>query len=224
MEGKKVLITADRSLFSTFRESFYFGFASVLPTRVLPSFFQRHLICPPPPPYPDGTAKHALLSLRSVESSFIENGILDIDVAVAHPNSIHKFIGKRTEFVCISAHDPLGIGPATSTWASLFRGVPFNRVEFERFLIKTLSRFKEKYDFKLVVGGPGAWQLSSEELLDRFRIDLLGIGEAETLVPKIMAGTKQRIITAPPPKPDEVPSIKHPTAGGLVEITRGCGL
>lgn len=224
MKGKKVVITADRSLFSTFRESFFFGFISVAPINVVPRFFQHRFFCPPPPSNLDGTAKYAILALRCVESSFIENGVPENDVVVVHPKNLHKFIGERTEFVCVSAHDPLGIGPATSTWSSLFRGIPFNRVEFERLLINNISRFRKKYNFDLVVGGPGSWQLTHKGILDKFKIDFLNIGESEGSIPQIMARPNQRIISAPPPEPNEVPSIKNPTAGGLIEITRGCGL
>ncbi|MHA2399470.1 MAG: B12-binding domain-containing radical SAM protein [Promethearchaeota archaeon] len=224
MEGRKVVITADRSLFSTFRENFFFGFISVAPTNAIPRLVQNRFFCPPPPSNLDGTAKHALLALRCLESTFIDNGIPENDIAVAHPKYIGKFIGERTEYVCVSSHDPLGIGPATSTWSSLFRGTPFNRVEFEKLLLKDISRLKKKYNFKLAVGGPGSWQLPHEDLLNKFKIDFLGIGESEVLIPEIINNPKERIITAPPPPTSQIPTIKNPTAGGLIEITRGCGL
>ncbi|MFX1326067.1 MAG: B12-binding domain-containing radical SAM protein [Promethearchaeota archaeon] len=224
MEGRKVVLTADRSLFSDFRENFFFGFISVAPTNAIPRSFQHRFFCPPPTSNVDGTAKYALLALRCLESTFIENGVPENDIAVAHPNNIYKFIGERTEFVCVSSHDPLGIGPATSTWSSLFRGIPFNRVEFEKLLLNDISRLKKKYNFKLAVGGPGSWQLMHEDLLNKFKIDFLGIGESEVLIPEILNYPKDRIITGPLPSINKISPIKNPTAGGLIEITRGCGL
>jgi radical SAM superfamily enzyme YgiQ (UPF0313 family) len=73
------------------------------------------------------------------------------------------------------------------------------------------------------VGGPGSWQLSSKHLLDRFKVDHLAIGESETIVPEILNSPRERIVSAPPPEPHEIPTIRSPAACGLVEITRGCG-
>ncbi|MFX0170259.1 MAG: B12-binding domain-containing radical SAM protein [Candidatus Hodarchaeota archaeon] len=224
MEGKKVVITSDRSLFSTHRNSFYFGFISVFPTKVIPGFLQRHVFCPPPPTYANGTAKYALVAHRCVEASFIRNGFSENEVVVAHPNQLDKFIGKRTEFVCVSTQDPLGIGPVTTTWSSLMKGTPYNRIEFKRLLVHELTPLKENFGFKVAVGGPGSWQLSSKPILARFNIDYLAMGEAETIIPKLISIPNQQIITSSPPEPSEVPSIRHPIVGGLIEITRGCGL
>jgi radical SAM superfamily enzyme YgiQ (UPF0313 family) len=223
VEGERIVITSDRTLMSGHRDSFYFGFATVLPTRLVPGFLQHRIFCPPPPSNPDGTARFAGLPLRCVESAFIENGVPEGDIGVVHPNNLHRVIGKRTDLVCVSAMDPLGMGPVTTTWASLMGGVPFNRLEFERLLKKEIPRLRERYDFKLVVGGPGSWQLSSDGLLDRFRIDHLVVGEVETIIPEILNSPSRRVITGGPCEPYDIPPIRNPTAGGLVEITRGCG-
>ena len=225
MEGKKVVITTDRSLFTTYRENpWFFGLASAFPTNWMPRFIQHKFYCKAPEPNYDGTAKSATLALRCVESSFIQNGIPKEDIVVAHPNNLYKFIGKRTEFVCISAQDPLGIGPVTTTWRSLAGSDSFNQEEFRRLMINDLSQYRKKYNFKIVVGGPGSWQLSSKEQLDLFKIDYLTIGEVETLIPKIISLPNQKIIKTPPAKADEVPPILGSTMDGLIEITRGCGL
>ena len=225
MEGKKVVITTDRSLFTTYRDlPWFFGIASAFPTSWMPRFIQHKFYCKAPEPNYDGTAKSATLALRCVESSFIQNGISKEDIVIAHPNNLYKFIGKRTEFVCISAQDPLGNGPVTTTWRSLAGGEPFNQEEFRRLMINDLSQYREKYNFKIVVGGPGSWQLSSKEQLDIFKIDYLAIGEVETIIPKVISLPNQKIIKAPPAKADEVPPILGPTMAGLIEITRGCGL
>jgi len=146
----------------------------------MPRFLQHKLFCKAPKPNRDLTAKFTTLALRCVESSFIQNGISKEDVIISHPNNLHKFIGKQTEFVCFSAQDPLGNGPVTTTWRALAEGLTFNQEEFERLMIDDLSQYKEKYIFKLIVGGPGSWQLSSQEQLNRFKIDCLAIGEVET--------------------------------------------
>jgi hypothetical protein len=139
VEGKRIVITSDRTLMSDHHDSFYFGFATALPTRMVPSFLQPIIFCPPVPSNPDGTAKCASLALRSLESSFVESGVPEDDVAVVHPSNLKKVIGKQTEFVCVSAMDPLGMAPVTTTWASMFGGIPYNRVEFERLLIKRVA-------------------------------------------------------------------------------------
>ncbi|PYS45108.1 MAG: hypothetical protein DMF71_01130, partial [Acidobacteria bacterium] len=89
-----------------------------------------------------------------------------------------------------------------------------------------------KHKPKIVVGGPGAWQLERANRLDEFRIDYLIDGEIERVFSDLFA----RIITGDPSLPrivkvpknmqptvEEIPVVRHRSTFGVVEITRGCG-
>jgi len=70
-----------------------------------------------------------------------------------------------------------------------------------------LKRLKTKYEFKVVVGGVGAWQLERET---PDWVDIVFIGHAEIDFPEIIK------------KIEDIPPIINPARGGEVQITRGC--
>jgi len=81
---------------------------------------------------------------------------------------------------------------------------------------------------KVVVGGPATWQLTDTGYHRKLGVDLVYEGEFESLGPsifrKLLAGESlPPIISAPPAKIEDVPTILTPSNEGLVEITRGCG-
>src|ERR1044072_1602506 len=89
-----------------------------------------------------------------------------------------------------------------------------------------------KYKPKIVIGGPGAWQLERAGRMDEFKIDHLIDGEIERvfsdLFRRIMDGDPAlpRIVKIPrseQPTGEEIPVVKHRSTFGVVEITRGCG-
>src|ERR1044072_8174537 len=89
-----------------------------------------------------------------------------------------------------------------------------------------------KYKPKIVIGGPGAWQLERAGRMDEFKIDHLIDGEIERvfsdLFRRIMDGDPAlpRIVKIPmseQPTVEEVAVVKHRSTFGVVEITRGCG-
>jgi radical SAM superfamily enzyme YgiQ (UPF0313 family) len=107
--------------------------------------------------------------------------------------------------------------------------MPLNAHEFIRIVTHpAIARFRPK----IVVGGPGAWQLEKAERLDEFHIDHLIDGEIE----RVFADLFRRIIASDPSLPrvikiprseqpavDEIPVVRHRSTFGVVEITRGCG-
>jgi len=90
----------------------------------------------------------------------------------------------------------------------------------------------KEYRPKIVVGGPGAWQLERAGRLDEFRIDYLIDGEIEhvfsDLFKRIMRAdpSLSRVIKIPKEMQapvEEIPVVRHRSTFGVVEITRGCG-
>jgi radical SAM superfamily enzyme YgiQ (UPF0313 family) len=81
---------------------------------------------------------------------------------------------------------------------------------------------------KIIVGGPGAWQLSSDQLRRHLGIDCLVEGEGELIAPQLfrdaLEGRALPSYVAGGPVPvDQIPLIRAPTVNGTVEISRGCG-
>lgn len=222
----EIVLTMDSSNMSRFSENIYIGFLSCFPRKIWSSVMYRLLIRPIKA-NADGTAVHPTLSLRAVESACLHSDFTREQVRIAHPRFLEKVVNGNTKIVGLSVHDPMGIGPATTTWTTLFGGVPRNRIEFLR-IVRRINRLKERYGFKLIVGGTGAWQLSKGRM-DEFGIDHLVIGEGELTVPKLFhsilegSDSHDRIIECKAPKADDIPPIVGPTNCDLVEITRGCG-
>src|SRR2546423_2329150 len=107
--------------------------------------------------------------------------------------------------------------------------MPLNAHEFIRIVTHPAIL---KYKPKIVVVGPGAWQLEKAERLDEFKIDYLIDGEIERvfsdLFRRIIEGDSSlpRIIKfskETQPSVEEIPVVRHRSTFGVVEITRGCG-
>src|SRR5256714_14813463 len=107
--------------------------------------------------------------------------------------------------------------------------MPLNAHEFIRIVTHPAIL---KYKPKIVVGGPGAWQLEKADRLDEFKIDYLIDGEIERvfsdLFKRIIEGDSSlpRIVKfskETQPTVEEIPVVRHRSTFGVVEITRGCG-
>jgi radical SAM superfamily enzyme YgiQ (UPF0313 family) len=223
----KIVLTTDDSVMSNYNNNIYLGFLSCLPTNICPLPLYR-LIVPRLDNNPDGTVMEPPLPIRAVEAICVNSGIPREDVKIAQYSELDRFIGPETKIVGVSTHDPMGYGPATSTWSTIFEGKPHNRVFFAK-MINKINGLKSKYGFNLVVGGSGYWQLATGDKLDRFGIDYLVEGEGEISVPKLFhsllnnGSYPERVVRDRFPEEDEIPKLLGPTNCHLVEITRGCG-
>jgi radical SAM superfamily enzyme YgiQ (UPF0313 family) len=193
MRGRQYVLTADRSLMSHYRDNMLFGFIVCFPAENVPPFMFKQVFCPAVP-YDRGTgeADAAPLGLRRIEAGLIQGGFDRKDVIIAHPDHISKSIGQDTKIVGLNVMDPLGVGPFPSA-TTQGQVVTINRVIFKDLCMK-VKGLKEKYSFKVVVGGSGAWQLSFDKgVREEYGIDHLVIGEADDKIPKIyqdiMAGS-----------------------------------
>ncbi|MEM2174267.1 MAG: radical SAM protein [Ignisphaera sp.] len=204
--------------------------------------FQNYLTCFPPNPYleklikrmvvslkhyENGEVQVAPLSLRIVESILFNAGLQDSYVKTVHPAYLDRYISDETKIVGISVIDPLGLGPLSSTIKAFLGGEPYLKLKFLE-LISKLRKLKEKYHFKIVIGGPGSWQLANKEIMDFYNIDYVFIGEGEKILPKLFydllngSPPTRNIIFSEPADPEEIPSIRKSTIGGMIEATRGC--
>lgn len=180
--------------------------------------------------WPDGRAKYVPNGLRMVETLLLREYSED-QVVVCYVDQLERFVGPETKVLAIHAHNPLGISYATDVYSKLAGEnlMPVNAHEFIRIVTHPVI---EKYRPKIVVGGPGAWQLEKANRLNEFKIDYLIDGEIERvfseLFRQIIAGDPSlpRIIKLPKDTQatvEEIPVVRHRSTFGVCEITRGCG-
>ena len=223
--GFKVVLTADRAVMTDYSGAGLFGFGLCLPYRLVPKIVEYRLLAPPVKCSREGRALYAPYSLAKVEASLLASGFSREDVVITHPERVEKVVGSSTRIVGISVLDPMGKAPVSYTLASIFGGgSPCTKMEFLNLMWR-VRRLKSRFNFKVVVGGPGTWQLHGLE--EKLGIDVLFEGEAEISFPKlvkslIIGEDVKGVLTGEPPKPDEIPAICTPSRWGAVQVTRGC--
>ncbi len=216
----EIVLTADRSLMSDYGGGIFVGFAACAP-KLIPEWLYKRLLCPPIPEH-DGIAKFAPCGTRKIEAALLEKGF---DVSVAHPEHLHKVINEETKAVGITANDPLGLGPASSTFSGLIRKETYTAFYHRKLLANSSLR---ENGAKVIAGGPGAWQLADERIMTKLGIDCVVVGEGEItaveMFERALNGEKlPRVVEGEVVPLKRIPSIKNPTICGLVEIARGCG-
>jgi len=220
----KIILTADRAVFTDYHGADLFGFGLCLPYRLVPELVQYHILSPKVPTR-GLRAKYAPYAICKVEASLIAAGFSRDDVVIVPPRMVAKAIDGDTEIVAIHVLDPKGLAPVTWTLKALAGGgKSCTELEFEK-LMNVVRSLKEKYGFKVIVGGPGNWQLRGYEY--KYGIDVLFDGEAELTFPiivkKLLNGEEvPRYVKGEPTPLDKIPLIITPSRNGLVQITRGC--
>jgi radical SAM superfamily enzyme YgiQ (UPF0313 family) len=178
--------------------------------------------------HPDGSAKFVPNGLRVVEG-LLQQRFSPEDIAVCYPDQLDLFIGEDTRAVGIHAHNPLGITFATDVYAGFYgqECEPINAYEFRR-LITHPAIARHKDHLKLIVGGPGAWQIEHKNLVGEWGIDSVVHGEAEeVIVPLFEAAVRGEALEARiecrSPRLESIPYGQSRSTFGVTEITRGCG-
>ncbi len=225
-KGYKIVLTADRTLMSEYGGGIFLGFSACVPHGLLPDWMYFTFFCPSVHVSENGEVEVAPCGLRRIEASLLESGFKESDVIVAHPDFLDRVVGKETKVLGINTTDPLGIGPATTTFTQLFGGEAYMAIKFREIVFNPVVR---KYKPTIIVGGPGAWQFEAhKEKKAEYGIDCVVIGEGEQVVPSLVKRVLngERIpdfVYGSAVPPEEIPNIRKPTVCGLVEIARGCG-
>lgn len=229
MASPKIVLTASNTEASEFKHSIWQQMLSAtVPQKYSKTFFSHVSFLNES--WPDGRARYVPNGLRMVETLLLRD-YAEEDVVTCYVENLDKFIGPETKVLAIHAHNPLGISYATDVYAKLAGEnlMPLNASEFIRIVTHPII---EKYKPKIVVGGPGAWQLEKAERLDEFKIDYLIDGEIERvfsdLFKRLIEGDPSlpRLIKIPKseqPTVEEIPVVRHRSTFGVIEITRGCG-
>jgi radical SAM superfamily enzyme YgiQ (UPF0313 family) len=139
------------------------------------------------------------------------------------------FVGDDTKVIGVHAHNPLGIAFATDVYVHFYGRdtKPINAAEFERLVTHQAIK-KHKNHLKVIVGGPGSWQIEKKNLQDEWNIDCIVDGEAEDFVLDLFERAVRgealpRKIEGKSPRMEDIPTTKNRSTFGVVEVTRGCG-
>lgn len=172
---------SDTTLSRNYRNVPLLDFLASAPTSALPKSIYSFLRGPPPPAV-EGRAHLAPYSIRKLEAALLKD-IPREDVVVAHENHLEDFIDDDTELIGVTTMDPLGLGPLTMSYTVFFESSSpaYVQKEFETLLAR-INRARAGKKAKLVVGGPGVWELTARpEELEKNGIDFAFQGEADDI-------------------------------------------
>lgn len=179
----------------------------------------------------DGLRAHqAPLGLRRIEAALRRDGWARDEVAVATPEDLGRAIGPDTKVIGLSSGDPLGLGMNSNTMAGIAGGRSIPSAWFRQLARRVHSLRRRSPQARVVVGGPGAWQLAGDDAARaELGVDHVIVGYAESAVGDAFrrlaaAAAVPAVIEAEPVAGDAVPAILGPTVMGSVEVSRGCGL
>jgi len=211
---------------SNYHGNEFLGFGTCAPPNFVPEWLYSHLF------FPNLKAKRGILEeapygLRKAEAQLLKEGF---DVITVSPNHLEKFL-PDAQVLGIHVMDPFGLGPASTTLATLFRKEPYLAKHFKALLNKPEVKAAKARGLKILVGGPGAWQFQYRlEFAEENGIDCVVEGEGEKVLGNLLNDAlkgeplpKRHLVDMKDaPKTEEIPDIVSPSVNGLVEIGRGC--
>lgn len=226
-DGFPIVLTADRTLTAAYRLLFDGMLAASQTTTTPPALLGPLLM-----PQKHGSAVRAALAplgLRRIEAALLAGGFAPEEVAVVAEDQLESAIGAATRVIGISSGEPAGGGMNSSTMTAIVGGRIWPQAMFDR-LLRKVRRLNRDGRAKIVLGGPGAWQIAGNpEVRRKLGIDHVVAGYAEKEaaatfrsllrqenVPEVVAGGWQPGVSIPP--------IRGACTMGVVEASRGCGL
>ncbi len=222
-----VILVADRTLSAGYKILFEGIFATMQTTRV-PRIIMRRLLSPPAGLDGSGRAQTAVLGLRRVEASLLHRTSLEpSDVVCTTPEGLPGLLGPWVGAVLFSSSDPLGMGMSNTTTTNFWDGELYTAL-WTRELLVRLSQAKKKYGFKVVAGGPGAWQFSAApRQRSELGIDAVFSGYFESAGPEfinaLLESGECADCTESAPCAGSIVPIRGASTMGVIELSRGCG-
>jgi len=224
MKGYEIVLTVDRSFMSDYHLlPFLRGLRFASTCMLHPSIFFR-FIGPKVPRTVEGRALLAPYHTRRTEAALLNYGFHESQVAVVSPDDVCSFIGPSTKIVSITVRDPLSKIHHYS-FLNPLRRESYSSLSFKK-LVGKLHLKKRK--FRVVVEGPGAWQLNSLEDRRRFGIDHVVVGEYVTetipyLFDRLIKGEQAPgVVNASPMSINDVPIVRGGVTEGLIQVATGC--
>ncbi len=210
---------------SEYAGDIFLGFSACMPRGLIPDRLYFSLFCPSVPVNRNGSAKYAPCGIRKMEAQLLNNGFSREEVIVAHPDYLEKVIGPNTKVLGINATDPLSMGPATSTFTQVFSlEDTYMATKFKEVLQHpTVQRYKPK----IIVGGPGAWQLEDDSARREHGINCVVIGEGEKVVNSLFntainSGQLPKVVHSPVAEEADIPIIQGATIAGISVTSARC--
>lgn len=223
-----VILVADRTLSANYRVIFEGMFATMQTTQV-PEVFMRRFLAPKVPTDAVGRAHVAPLGLRRVESSLLKHTHLDKqDVVCTTPERLGDLMGPWVRVVGFSSSDPLGMGMSNTTTTNFCKGELYTR-RWTRQTLEQLTAWKRRYDFKIVVGGAGAWQfVTHADQKPDVDIDVVFQGYFESGGPELFSAlldgrSSEAARDLSDIGAEHICPIDEPSMLGIIELSRGCG-
>jgi radical SAM superfamily enzyme YgiQ (UPF0313 family) len=206
------------------------GMLAASQTTTTPSLLVRGLMAPAV--RRDGLRAHqAPLGLRRIEAALLRDGWDAEEVAVVRPEELPRAVGRRnTRVIGLSSGDPLGWGMNSTTMAGIAGGTVYTS-RWAQKLCRRVAALRERApEARVVMGGPGAWQLAADDAARRaLGIDHVITGYCEGNVAELFRRMAEGEALSPVlegqgPDGDAVPAIRGASVMGSVELSRGCGL
>ncbi|MGI0001112.1 MAG: B12-binding domain-containing radical SAM protein, partial [Nitrososphaeraceae archaeon] len=194
------------------------------PYELVPEFVFDKLFCPSvETDKHSGEVKVAQCGLRRIEGALLQDYERN-EIFLAHPEMLNKCIGPETRVVGINVMDPLGMAPVTTTMSP--EKLSYVAMKFKK-MCASIIQLKKRYNFKVVVGGNGAWELAKPDRMKIHGIDTVVIGEADELALDLFHDLEQgdapELLHTFVRNIENIPTIQGPTINSLIEAMRGCG-
>jgi hypothetical protein len=105
--GKRIVLTADRSLMTNYRGNFLYGFIACGPYELVPEFVFDKLFCPSvETDKSTGGVKVAQCGLRRIEGALLKEYSRE-DIFLAHPEMLENALGLRLRLWELTSWIPL---------------------------------------------------------------------------------------------------------------------
>jgi tRNA A37 methylthiotransferase MiaB len=168
--------------------------------------------------------------IRILEASLLRSFSSE-EMISCYPGDLHRFVGPNTRVVAVSTHNPLGVTFAAGVYASVFGTSkhPINS-HYARQLFLSLKESPWRKNFKVIVGGSGAWQIVQTRSHEELGIDCVVEGRSESaetldLFRRAIRGEDlpRKIEVTHPKDAESILTPAKRTTFGVVEMTAGCG-